>query len=667
MASAHQAPSLVLLDRLAAHLDAHKSEKSSEKDRKARGKKFVKILEDVCTVVRDAERKASPEFAEVVEKAHGMLNDALRYAYSQAGGFSYIATFAHSEDEPFVEDALEHAGSDILDAFLKVYATLVKPGAPTPRLPAFARIRPWTKSPRPHPLTTRLSRFRGGFAPSATPDMPLAHTIYQARAQLTVDSTIPSVPFDMSLSSGGAILATASGSGWKAREPALHYYILNDQSASFLEGVTMDPGLSSVPHYVTTDESRKLVFLADDARIKSFSFAAEPSGKVPKRLPNVHTLNTQCGCSGPLAVLPNGRLARAGGGKVAIWNLDALETHQDAPGELIGEGALSLDGSSRADPSAVEMSTGSPPDAIVRLASDPLFVPAVWHLHAPSGQMLCGEHADQSGGYACMSVDLEHGGRRAARYLGHGGEVKRIETSAGDPNLFATAGSDGYARLFDVRRPLPVLTFNTGLQREACNDIVLVHPDGIPTLFTAGDVTQQVKIWDIRAEECVYELATGNNAVAGLAWDDTRSSLYVATESRYINRMGLRTGYRRARIPRWATWAAVEKEYKTHKEAAKRGIVQEEYGGKDYPDVYDAYTYLDDDETEGEESDDDDEADEADVDEAYSADMRWPTKCFHKESFFGYAYDAGEHALLRWHFKDTPDITQLPASTSADD
>ena len=146
MASAHQAPSLLLLDRLATHLDAHKSEKFSEKDRKARGKKFVKILEDVCTVVRDAERKASPQFAEVVEKAHGMLNDALRYAYSQAGGFSYIATFAHSEDEPFVEDALEHAGayiqllgylyplskhlgSDILDAFLKVYATLVKPGA----------------------------------------------------------------------------------------------------------------------------------------------------------------------------------------------------------------------------------------------------------------------------------------------------------------------------------------------------------------------------------------------------------------------------------------------------------------------------------------------------------------------------------------------------------
>ncbi|EJF64781.1 hypothetical protein DICSQDRAFT_100114 [Dichomitus squalens LYAD-421 SS1] len=665
MAPAQQGPWLVLLDRLAVHLEAHKSDTSGGEDRKARNKKLVRILEDVCTVVRDAERKVAPEFAEVVENAHGVLNDALRYAYSQDGGFSNTISFAHSEDEPLVEDALEHAGSDILDAFFKVYTSLLKPGAPTPKLPAFVRIRPWTKSPRPHPLSTRLSRFRGGFAPSATPNTPLAHSIYQARAQLTVDSTIPSVPFDMSLSSGGNILATASGSGWKAREPALHYYLLGHQSSDFLEGVTMDPGLSDVANYIATDESRKLVFLADDHRVKSFSFAPAASGKVPKRLPNVHTMNSQCDCDGPLALLPNGRLARAGRGKVAIWTLDALETHQDSPGKLIGEGTLRLDGSSRGDTSEIERSTGSPPSSIVSLASDPAYFPAVWHLHEPSGHLLCGEHAEESGGYACMSVDLEHGGKRVARYLGHGGEVERFATSQGDPNVFLTAGSDGYARLFDVRRPLPVLTFNTGLQREACNDVVLVHPDGIPTLFTAGDITQQVKTWDIRAEECVYELSTGNNAVAGLAWDDTRSSLYVATECRYVNRMGVRTGYRRARIPRWATWAAVEKEYKAHKEAARNGVVQEEYGGNDYPDVYDAYSYLDED-GDGTDEESDDEADEDDVDEAYSADMRWPTKCFHKESFFGYAYDAGEHTLLRWHFKDTPDITQLPASTSAD-
>ena len=113
MALAQEGPWAALLDRLAVHLDALKSDKSAELDRKARNKKFVRILEDVCTVVRDAERKAAPEFAEVVEKAHGMLNDALRYVYSQDSGFSNIVSFAHSEDEPLVEDALEHAGAFI--------------------------------------------------------------------------------------------------------------------------------------------------------------------------------------------------------------------------------------------------------------------------------------------------------------------------------------------------------------------------------------------------------------------------------------------------------------------------------------------------------------------------------------------------------------------------
>ena len=195
---------------------------------------------------------------------------------------------------------------------------------------------------------------------------------------------------------------------------------------------------------------------------------------------------------------------------------------------------------------------------------------------------------EESGGYAFLSIDLEHGGKRAARYLGHGGEVDKIATSAGDPNVFVTAGSDGYARLFDVRHPLPVLTFNTGLQRDGCTDVVLVHPDGIPSecsprliramrcvcadqviaMFTAGDATQQVKMWDIRAEECVYELSTGNNSVTGLAWDDARAALFVATECGYVNRMGLHTGYRRARVPRWASWKAVDKEYRAYKDTA---------------------------------------------------------------------------------------------------
>ncbi|KAI0749754.1 WD40-repeat-containing domain protein [Daedaleopsis nitida] len=609
---------IVLLDRLDHYLKAYQAEKSTDADRKTRDKKYVKILEDVCTVVRDAERRGSPDLTEIIEKAHTVLNASLQYAYSQGGGFSSLVSFAHSEDEPFVEDALENAGSDVLDAFVKFYTSMLKPGAPVPKLPAFARVRPWTKTLRPHPLTTRLSRFRGGFAPSATVASPSAHIVYQARAQLTIDS-LASAPFDI-------ILAMSVGGGLKGRNPLLHYYILGDQPSNLLEGTSIDPGLLKVAHYVVTDESRKLVFLADDDCIKSFSFAPDDTGKVPKRLKSVHTLACQPGFEGSLAVLPNGRIARAGKGKAAIWSLDSPASHTTASFE-----------------------------------DDLNYFPAAWHFHDPSGHMICAEGAEESGGYACMSIDFEHGGKRVARYLGHGGEVERITTSPADPNVFITAGSDGYARLYDVRRPLPVLTFNTGLQREVCSDVVLVHPDGIPTLFTGGDITQQVKMWDIRAEECVYELSTGNNSVVGLAWDPARSSLFVATECRYVNRLGVRTGYRRARVPQWATWKAVDQEYKAHRDAVKNGTYEDDadsvYGGKDYPDVYD--DYLDD-------GDAEESGEEEDIDENYSADMRWPQKCFHKEDFFGYAYDAGEHVLFRWHFKDTPDIAQLPASTTLD-
>ena len=122
----------------------------------------------------------------------------------------------------------------------------------------------------------------------------------------------------------------------------------------------------------------------------------------------------------------------------------------------------------------------------------------------------------------------------------------------------------------------------------------------------------------------------------------------------------MRTGYRRARVPRWATWKAVDKECRAYRDAIKSGSITadadpdekagmgafggHEYGGMDYPDVYD--DYLDD----GEGEDEEESEDEEDIDEAYSADMRWPQKCFHKEDFFGYAYDAGEHVLCESRF-----------------
>ncbi|KAH9945027.1 uncharacterized protein BXZ73DRAFT_38972 [Epithele typhae] len=621
---------LKILDRLDLHLRAYEDEGiSDEADPKPRCKRFTRALEDVCTVVRDAERKGCSDLPQLVEKAQQVLSDALRYAYSEESGFSSLSSFAHSEDEPLVEDALDYAGSDILDAFMSLYR-LMHPGASAPKLPAFAKMPSWVKSPHPHPLTTRLSRFRGGFSPSASSATPLAHTIYQARAQLTVDS-IASAPSDMSISSGGSILALSIGSGWKARDPHLQYYLLGEQSKDYLQSADMETGLSSVADFIVTDESRKLVFLADPDRVKSFSFAPNPAtGKTPRHLPTVHTLDSERAFNGPILVLPNGRLARTAHGRAAIWNLDELETQ-------------------------------SVPTTSMSFGEDDL-TPSVLHLHQPTQHVLYGTHDEAGGRFACAMVDMEAGGRRITRFLGHGGDVERISTDEGSPNLFVTASNDGYARIFDVRHPLPVLTFSVEQQRQACADVVLVHPNGVPTLFTGGARSHQVKLWDIRAEECVYELSTGNNEVTGLAWDSARSSLFVATECTYVDRMGTRLDYRRARVPHWASWKAVNAEFKTYREAVKRGeVIPESTGQNEYPDVYDDYLSDGDGSEETELEDEED-----DVDEEYSADMRWPKRTFHKENFFGYAYDAGEHVLFRWQYKDLPDISQLPASTGFD-
>jgi hypothetical protein len=68
-------------------------------------------------------------------------------------------------------------------------------------------------------------------------------------------------------------------------------------------------------------------------------------------------------------------------------------------------------------------------------------------------------------------------------------------------------------------------------------------------VFTGGESSEQIKMWDIRARAAVYELSTGNNAVAGLAWDLKHSSLYAATECRCMDRMGNWRDYRRAIVP----------------------------------------------------------------------------------------------------------------------
>ena len=340
---------------------------------------------------------------------------------------------------------------------------------------------PWDPALQPHPKSTRLARFRPEVTTSYTAATPLAQTIYEARCEIT-DTSITS-PSRMLISPGQGCLAILGAGGWKNRDPTLHCFLLDDAD-HMQKDKCFSPGLAQLAYTMALDDERKLIFVADADRVKSYSWDVDPDVRASSfrraDLPPVHTLDSD-ECDGWLALLPNGRIVRAGLGKAFVWNIDNLEQH-GPENKRIGEGRYDTEDSWRDndDGTSIEDSVGSAHHATVAFA-DPTFHPAVWHRHAPTGNMLCGTSGQKDGRYACASLDLEHGGQIVSRYLGHGGDVEDISTSEGDAHTFATAGADGYARLYDVRQPLPVLTFDHGYQMEYCSAVVLVHPDGIPS------------------------------------------------------------------------------------------------------------------------------------------------------------------------------------------
>jgi hypothetical protein len=119
----------------------------------------------------------------------------------------------------------------------------------------------------------------------------------------------------------------------------------------------------------------------------------------------------------------------------------------------------------------------------------------------------------------------------------------------------------------------------------------------------------------------LYELATGNNGVASLAWDALRSTLYAATDCINMDRNGYHHGYRPAKIPNSRRYA--------HTADKPPKPVKEDDMDEDYEDE-DGDDYSDDDDWDGDEY--------------------WPERAAHKETHFGYAFDSGDHRLSEFRF-----------------
>lgn len=306
-------------------------------------------------------------------------------------------------------------------------------------------------------------------------------SVFDARCEITSLRTLP--PITIELSEGASCLALI-GLDPSDKSPGLACFFPDKPDydvTEFWQNRFVNPGLANVAHHIAMDESRGLVFVGDNDRVKSYAWETPDPISDDEPFP-VHTLNSNQ-FSGPLAVLSNETVVRAGKGGASLWNVSKLETHGKKGDKIIGEEKdLDYIDSRRSDSEFVELSSGSPPTSHIKFVDQPSLRPAVWHsLRSHSSTVLCVEDATESGNGVCSAIDLEGGGKTTARYLGHGGAVSNFSQSAQDPQVFLTACGDGFARLFDVRQSLPVLTFDACGQDEFCRSAVLTHPDGIPS------------------------------------------------------------------------------------------------------------------------------------------------------------------------------------------
>jgi hypothetical protein len=292
----------------------------------------------------------------------------------------------------------------------------------------------------------------------------------------------------MSISSGYTCLAVSTAGGWKNRSPGLSYFLLGVDEGDFVKGRHVKVALSDIAYDSATDENRKLIFVADNNRIKSYAWGSMDSEKFYRKALPTHTLSSGS-WSGPLALLPNGHLIRAGKGSVAFWDLSSVRSHGPSGIDHIGK-EVSTEDTWRDDPEDIETSSGSKRTGIIKFAEQELS-PQIWHPHSsmPSA-MLCGlgSLASENHSCSCVVVDLEHGGKTASRYIGHGGWICDFSTAGpgdgeGDRNVFVTACTDGYARLYDIRHPLPALTLDVGNLSDACSAVALAYPNGVPSAY----------------------------------------------------------------------------------------------------------------------------------------------------------------------------------------
>ncbi|TFK61397.1 hypothetical protein BDN72DRAFT_965202 [Pluteus cervinus] len=166
---------------------------------------------------------------------------------------------------------------------------------------------PWWNVIRPYPGSSGLSRFRES-APvlSATNATPIALNVYQARCEIKADSINTPVRIFSSFSGPDCILSIPSMGGWKDRTPVLQY-IINAEPIENTKHHTIDEpftiGLEAIAYHSAIGPPRKLLFVGDSSRIKSFEWnKPETDGNYHKEAKVIHMLDSD-ELEGPMIVI----------------------------------------------------------------------------------------------------------------------------------------------------------------------------------------------------------------------------------------------------------------------------------------------------------------------------------------------------------------------------
>ncbi|KAI0057629.1 hypothetical protein BV25DRAFT_1830874 [Artomyces pyxidatus] len=309
------------------------------------------------------------------------------------------------------------------------------------------KFAPHCSMPKPSAFTTPLARFNLDRPRPPTTASAALRAFAEARCE--VESEPLWMPIFMETTD--SMLAVLGAGGLKQRDPCLQLIRLDgppkDKHLNW--GLNVDLGLASTASDMMLDGSRRLVYAADNRRIKSYRWGESKDESLP-----VHTMDS-AGYDGPITSRDGGaKLLRGGREGIAVWDVDELPTHGEKGEGIVGKKIRVS--SWRDDDDEVERSAGSAPSQ--RVNAETLASIALWKEHPANPQEMLITHSEQ---FKLERVD--------------------IQTNPDDPASFATASRDGAVRMYDARLPAPTLAIFH--DEETIHSALYKHIGGQPCEF----------------------------------------------------------------------------------------------------------------------------------------------------------------------------------------